>query len=125
MRALIVDDSSAMRRILARFVKPCGFDVHEAADGRQALDVIAEVGPVDLALVDWNMPEMNGYEFLVAARADAGNAATRIVMVTTETEIDRIVAALDAGADEYVMKPFTADVIRGKLEQLGLVGAAG
>ena len=124
MQAIVVDDSRAMRTILGRFLRDAGYDVAEAGDGRAALTRLAELagqpGVPSLALVDWNMPEMNGLEFVRAVRADAAYRDLRIVMVTSETEMERIVLALDAGADEYLMKPFTREAIFGKLELLGL-----
>ena len=127
MQAIVVDDSRAMRMLMGRLLKDIGFEVAEAGDGCQALDSLRERlvpahpdGPVQLALVDWNMPEMSGIELVEAVRADPAFADLRIVMVTTETEISQVTKALDAGADEYLMKPFTRDDVVGKLELLGL-----
>ena len=119
MQALVVDDSKAMRMILARSLRELGFEVAEAADGRQALETLQNAGAKDLVLIDWNMPEMNGFELVQAVRADARFAETRLVMVTTESELDHVDKALAAGANEYVMKPFTKDIIRDKLALLG------
>jgi two-component system, chemotaxis family, chemotaxis protein CheY len=122
MRALVIDDSRAMRLILARIARQLGFDVVEAGNGREALDRLAELDSVpDLALVDWNMPEMNGLEFVAAVRRDARYRAMTLMMVTTESEQSQIVRALAAGAHEYVIKPFTPDAIVEKLALLGLV----
>ena len=122
MRALIVDDSRTMRTILGRIVAGLGFEVAQAGDGKQALAALAG-GPLpDLILADWNMPEMTGYELVRALRAVPAYAAIKIVMVTTETEASQIALALDAGANEYVMKPFTPDIILDKLRMLGLAG---
>lgn len=121
MRALVVDDSRAVRSNIGSAVKELGFEPFEAGNGREALARLADLGKVDLILVDWNMPEMNGLEFLVAARENPAWKETAIVMVTTETEMAPMRRALDAGADEYVMKPFTTDVLREKLQLLGLV----
>ncbi|HEV7865303.1 MAG TPA: response regulator [Acidimicrobiia bacterium] len=123
MQAIVVDDSRAMRMLMGRLLKDIGFDVAEAGDGCQALDRLREHlagSPVQLALVDWNMPEMSGIELVEAVRADPAFASLRIVMVTTETELSQVSRALDAGADEYLMKPFTRDDVVGKLELLGL-----
>jgi two-component system chemotaxis response regulator CheY len=120
VRALVVDDSKAMRMIIGRILKEAGFEVTEACHGVDALERLRATGPVDLALVDWNMPEMNGYQLVQAIRSDAAFAAMRLMMVTTDAEASNVSAALDAGANEYVMKPFTADVLRGKLSRLGL-----
>ena len=124
MRALVIDDSKAIRIILRRLLDELGFDVAEAADGREALARLAELQPPpDLVLVDWNMPEMNGLEFVREVRASDGNHDVTMVMVTTETESEQVVRALAAGANEYVMKPFTKDVLVDKLSLLGLVPA--
>jgi two-component system chemotaxis response regulator CheY len=105
--------------ILGRLLKTAGFDVSEACHGRDALEKLGEGQPVDLALVDWNMPEMNGLEFVQAVRSSGNHPAMKLMMVTTESEIARVQAAIDAGADEYVMKPFTPEVLRDKLAMLG------
>ncbi|HIG11404.1 MAG: response regulator [bacterium] len=120
MNVLVIDDSRAMRTILSGILKAIGFEVFEAADGKEGLSQMEAVADVALALVDWNMPEMNGFEFVQAVRALDDYSATKLMMVTTETEMDQVVMALDAGADEYVMKPFTRDVIMEKLELLGI-----
>jgi len=120
MRALVVDDSSAMRSILRMIFRKAGFEVAEAVNGYEALNQLHESTlPVDLAVVDWNMPVMNGYEFVSAIRGDARYDKMRIMMVTTESEIHHIQAVLSRGANEYVMKPFTPEIIREKLQLLG------
>lgn len=119
-RALIVDDSRAMRAILRGVLKSCGFDTLEAADGKAALATLEGAGPVDLACVDWNMPEMNGFEFVQAVRADPAYAKVRLLMVTSESEVSRIQSALEAGADEFLMKPFVREAMLEKLALLGL-----
>jgi two-component system chemotaxis response regulator CheY len=124
-KALLVDDSRAIRKILAGFLADLGFDVRHAGNGREALDVLdrERAGlPVTLVLADWNMPEMNGLEFIRALRADARNAGVVVMMVTIETHVEQMLVALQAGANEYVMKPFTRDIIEDKLRLLGLVG---
>ena len=120
MKALVIDDSRAMRMLLTQMLRDMGFDVSEARHGREALSYLDANHDVDLALVDWNMPEMNGLEFVQAVRRDDRFAALRLMMVTTETEMAQVIRALDAGAQEYVMKPFTRDVIDEKLRMLGL-----
>jgi two-component system chemotaxis response regulator CheY len=120
MKAIIVDDSRATRMIIRRAVAAEGFEILEAGDGRQALDVLEQSGPVDLALIDWNMPVMTGYELIRELRSRREMDGMAIMMVTTETEASQVRAALDAGANEYVMKPFTEDVLREKLLLLGL-----
>jgi two-component system chemotaxis response regulator CheY len=120
-KALVVDDSKAIRMILARILKQLGFEVLEAANGREALEVIAiEGGAVTLVLADWNMPEMNGLELLKQLRRDPRLASLIVVMVTTETELDHMTAALEAGANEYVMKPFTKEILVEKLQLAGV-----
>jgi len=122
MLALVIDDSRAMRLILRRIIAPLGFEVWEAADGKQALDLLASSAEVPtFALVDWNMPVMNGLDFVVAARADQRLRSMTLMMVTTESELGQIVRALAAGAHEYLIKPFTPDAIEEKLALLGLV----
>src|ERR671921_2901821 len=122
MRAIVVDDSRAMRLILRRIVGQLGFEVIEAEDGRAALDALAALdGVPELALVDWNMPNMNGLEFVTTARADPRLREMSLVMVTTESEQSQIVRALAAGAHEYVIKPFTEGAMIEKLALLGLV----
>jgi two-component system chemotaxis response regulator CheY len=123
MRALIVDDSRAMRAVIGKMVSEIGIATTFAANGRDAMDQLNALGKPDFALVDWNMPEMNGFEFLVAVRADPRYADLPLVMVTTETEMNQVMKALEHGANEYVMKPFTADILRDKLDMLGLVPA--
>ena len=120
MHALVIDDSRAIRLILARMLRELGFEVDEATNGREGLARL-EVGLTpDLVLVDWNMPEMSGIEFVTAARKPPYSSTARLMMVTTETEVPQMVRALEAGADEYVMKPFTREAIVEKLQLLGL-----
>ena len=123
-RALIVDDSRAMRAVIGKMVSDLGVETTFAGNGREALQQLEALGKPDFALVDWNMPEMNGFEILQAVRADARYADVPLLMVTTETEMSQIMMALDHGANEYVMKPFTADILRDKLDMLGLVPSA-
>lgn len=120
MKAIVVDDSRASRIILKRALTAQGFEVFEAGDGRQALLELAKTGPLDLALVDWNMPVMTGYELICEVRSKSEMNGMAIMMVTTETEISQVQKALDAGANEYVMKPFTEEVLKEKLLLLGL-----
>jgi two-component system, chemotaxis family, chemotaxis protein CheY len=124
--ALVIDDSRAMRGILKRILVPLGYEVREATNGRDALDQIwnDNLEP-DVALVDWNMPEMNGLEFVISVRKQKHLRRMALMMVTTESEYSQIVRALAAGAHEYVIKPFTADAIVDKLAYLGLVPLAG
>jgi two-component system, chemotaxis family, chemotaxis protein CheY len=122
VRALVVDDSQAMRIIIRKILKEFAFEVTEAQHGRAALDALERTGAVDVALVDWNMPEMNGLEFVEAARARPEWANMLIMMVTTEIESAQMVRALEAGANEYLMKPFTKAALEEKLELLGIPG---
>jgi two-component system, chemotaxis family, chemotaxis protein CheY len=124
MNALIVDDSRAIRRILSGMLTDIGFTVAEASHGKEALahlqaHVDSAARP-SLVLVDWNMPEMNGLELVQAVRRDERFASIPLMMVTTETEMAQVLRALEAGAQEYVMKPFTKEVIEEKLRVLGL-----
>ena len=122
MLCMVIDDSRAMRLILRRIVSGLNFDVVEAGNGREAMDRLEELEVVpELALIDWNMPEMNGLEFVTAVRADKKYRGMTLMMVTTESEHGQIVRALAAGAHEYVIKPFTPDAIVDKLVMLGLI----
>lgn len=121
MKAIIIDDSSAMRRILSKILMELKCEVIEAANGQDALDKLKKSGKMDLALVDWNMPVMNGLEFIKAIRSFPEYADMWIMMVTTETEMENMVKAMVAGANEYVMKPFTKDIILSKLQIMGLL----
>ena len=120
MRALVVDDSSAMRAILAMTLKRAGFEVLQANDGLQALAALAPAPQLDLMLIDWNMPGMNGLELLRRVRQQPAFATTKVLMVTTETGLNEMSDALVAGADEYIMKPFTPEIVVGKLRLVGL-----
>ena len=119
-KALVVDDSKAIRMILSRTLRELGFEVIDAPDGVAALASLQNSGPIDLMMVDWNMPEMDGLELLRKVRADAAYRAVKVIMVTTENEADQMVAALEAGADEYVMKPFTKEILTDKLRLAAL-----
>lgn len=108
--------------ILGRTLTNFGWDVSTAGNGREALTLLdSQDKDVALVLVDWNMPEMNGLEFVKAFRAKPEFGSVPLMMVTTETEVEQMVKALDAGANEYVMKPFTDDVIVDKLRLLGVM----
>jgi two-component system chemotaxis response regulator CheY len=116
MKVLIVDDSRAMRSVIGRLVKKLGHETVEAGHGKEALEKLATGEHVDVALVDWNMPLMNGLELVQALRASANHANLPLLMVTSETEVERVVAAMEAGADEYLMKPFTDQELATKIE---------
>jgi two-component system chemotaxis response regulator CheY len=122
MRALVVDDSRAMRRIVGGILSQSGFEVLQAGDGQEALDVLeAQSELPQLACVDWNMPVMDGLTFINHVRKRPEWRSITLMMVTTESEQDRIVRALAAGAHEYLTKPFEADDLRQKLAFLGLL----
>jgi two-component system chemotaxis response regulator CheY len=123
MQALVVDDSRAMRSILARLMTNLGFEVAQAGDGQDALDQLEAGLRPDIALVDWNMPVMDGLTFIKSVRARDEFRDMSLMMVTTESEHTNIVRALAAGAHEYVIKPFSDEVITEKLALLGLVPA--
>lgn len=120
MNALIVDDSKVVRVMIGRMLRSLGFTTKEACNGREALETLAQDGPFDVVLLDWNMPVMDGFEALCAVREREEWADVRVVMVTTETEVERVTRALTAGADEYLMKPFTAAALGEKLSLAGL-----
>jgi len=121
MRALVIDDSRAMRRIVESILTGLGYEVRQAGDGREALDVLGSGWVPELATVDWNMPVMDGLQFVSAVRSNPAWRSMTLMMVTSESEQTQIVKALAAGAHEYVIKPFTADAIRDKLALLGLL----
>ncbi len=121
-KALVVDDSRAMRMILAKTLTEAGFEVAQAANGRDALEIMEREGnSIGLLLLDWNMPEVSGIEVLEHLRARRVYDSVRVVMVTTETEIEQMTRALEAGADEYVMKPFTREAVEDKLRLIGVL----
>ncbi len=120
-KALVVDDSRAMRMILSSTLKGLGYEVGEAANGLEALRAVeADPDGIRLVLADWNMPELDGLELVKRLRQDPRRAGLVVIMVTTETEFGAMTAALQAGANEYVMKPFTKEILRDKLALVGL-----
>ncbi|MEA1832200.1 response regulator [Methylobacterium durans] len=119
---LIVDDSAVIRKVARRIVETIGLRVIEAEDGAKALAHCAEAMP-DAILLDWNMPNMDGYAFLRALRQEPGGTAPKVLFCTTENDVGAIARALHAGADEYIMKPFDRDILTAKLEQVGLAEA--
>jgi two-component system chemotaxis response regulator CheY len=121
-RAMIVDDSRAMRMILRKALVALGYEACDAGNGQEALDLLAREGTsLCFMLVDWNMPVMSGLDLVKAVRADVRYTSIPMIMVTTETEIDHISQALEAGANEYVMKPFTKEVLEDKLRSMQLI----
>ena len=124
MQALVIDDSRAMRRILSSVLKKTGFSILEAENGAVGFDVFEENSDdIDLVLVDWNMPVMTGIEFIEKVRANPAYENHKLVMVTTETEPTRMAKALMSGVDEFVMKPFTEDILVEKLKLIGVTAA--
>jgi two-component system, chemotaxis family, chemotaxis protein CheY len=117
---LVVDDSTVVRKIARRILEELQFQIIEAEDGEQALEVCKRQLP-EAILLDWNMPVMDGYEFLGNLRRLPGGAAPRGVFCTTENDIDHISRALAAGANEYIMKPFDKDIISAKFAEVGLL----
>jgi two-component system, chemotaxis family, chemotaxis protein CheY len=115
---LVVDDSRVVRKVARRILEDLGFEVAEAGDGAEALTWVRTAMP-DVVLLDWNMPVMNGLEFLRRLRAEPGGAAPRVVFCSVESDLDRVREALDAGADEYIMKPFDGDIVASKLALAG------
>ena len=117
---LIVDDSSVIRKVARRIVEGLQFDVTEAEDGEQAVAVCRNRMP-DAVLLDWNMPKMDGYEFLRLLRRMPNGDQPRVVFCTTENDVAHIARALHAGADEYIMKPFDKDIIQAKFQEVGVM----
>ncbi len=121
MKALVVDDSRVMRRILKGILQPLGFEVEEADDGEKALETIRSGGGVDVVLADWNMPVMSGLELVHALKSDPIHSNVPILMVTSESSLDQIDEAFCAGINEYIMKPFDAEAIKTKLQMIGVL----
>lgn len=119
---LVVDDSKVVRRLERGIMEGLGFIVDEAEDGQKAVEYCSKKKP-DLILLDWHMPVMEGIEFIRLLRAMEGGDVPKVVFCTTESEMGHIMDALGAGADEYVMKPFDAEIIKGKLEQIGILSS--
>jgi two-component system chemotaxis response regulator CheY len=119
-QCLIIDDSSVIRKVARRILEGFQFTVTEAADGRQALDACVSRMP-EAILLDWNMPVMDGYEFLRALRAMPGGDKPKVVFCTTENDLAHIARAMHAGADEYIMKPFDKEIVEAKLQEVGLM----
>ncbi|MEN0064297.1 MAG: response regulator [Myxococcota bacterium] len=120
-RALIVDDSRAMRALLRRGLEMVGYDVIDADNGRDALSRLAQTRVPELVLVDWMMPEMDGLELIETLREDPVYDEMKVVMVSSESSPHRIAQALQAGANDYIMKPFSSAALAERLEGLGLV----
>jgi two-component system, chemotaxis family, chemotaxis protein CheY len=121
MRALVIDDSRAMRMLLKRELVALGFEVFEAGDGNEALARLTELGAMDVVLVDWTMPGMDGMTFVHQIRSEAAYEEMRVVMITSESDPAQIFHALMAGVDEYATKPITREALSEKLGLVGLV----
>ena len=120
MRALVVDDSMTMRMMLRHLLKSQGFQVQEAADGAQAMQILVQ-GPVpDLVTLDWNMPVMGGGATLDAIRQNKAFDGIKVLVISSETDQERVADALSCGTDDYLMKPFSPEAIYEKIELLGL-----
>jgi two-component system chemotaxis response regulator CheY len=120
---LVVDDSRVIRKVARRILEELRFSISEAADGKEALELCRN-GMPDAILLDWNMPVMSGIEFLRALRREEGGASPLVVFCTTENDMDHISEAINAGANEYIMKPFDRDIIEAKFAEVGLIKAA-
>ena len=117
---LIVDDSAVIRKVAKRILEGMKFQTAEAEDGRKAMAACAFLMP-DAILLDWNMPVMDGYEFLRELRRMPGGAKPKVLFCTSENDVAQIARAMHAGADEYIMKPFDRQIVQSKLEEIGLV----
>ena len=117
---LVVDDSSVIRKVARRILEGLEFEIAEAEDGEQALEACRARMP-DAVLLDWNMPKMDGYEFLRSLRRMPGGDAPKVVFCTTENDVAHIARALHAGANEYIMKPFDKEIVEAKFQEVGLL----
>jgi two-component system chemotaxis response regulator CheY len=117
---LVVDDSSVVRKVVVKMLRSLGFDAIEAENGQKALDQIQEIQPA-VILLDWNMPIMDGIEFLQHYRQQENSLGVKVIFCTAENDTSKIQCALDAGADEYIMKPFDEEIVRLKFQQIGLL----
>lgn len=121
-QCLIVDDSSVIRKVAQRIMEEARFETTEAENGKEALEKCRENLP-DVILLDWNMPVMDGLEFLTELRKDPCGEAPKVIFCTTENDMDHITQAISAGANEYIMKPFDKEIIFSKLQEVGLLEA--
>ena len=119
-RCLVVDDSTVIRKVARRILEELHFEIAEAEDGEKALALCREAMP-DAVLLDWNMPVMDGIEFLAALRSTPGGDQPKVVFCTTENDIAHIAKAMRAGADEYIMKPFDKEIVEAKFQEVGLI----
>ena len=117
---LVVDDSNVIRTVARHILEELNFTITEAADGRQALEQCQANMP-DAVLLDWNMPVMDGMDFLIALRNSEGGDSPKVIFCTTENNVEHITQAMSAGANEYVMKPFDKNILTSKFEEVGLL----
>ena len=117
---LVVDDSSVIRKVARRILEGLDFQIAEAENGEEAIETCQNQMP-DAILLDWNMPKMDGYDFLRALRRLAGGDRPKVVFCTTENDVAHIARALHAGANEYIMKPFDKDIVEAKFQEVGLI----
>ena len=117
---LVVDDSSVIRKVARRILEGLDFQISEAENGEEAIEACRQHIP-DAVLLDWNMPKMDGYEFLRALRRLPGGDRPKVVFCTTENDVAHIARALHAGANEYIMKPFDKDIVEAKFQEVGLL----
>jgi two-component system chemotaxis response regulator CheY len=117
---LVVDDSSVIRKVARRILEGLDFKISEAEDGQQAVEACRREMP-DAILLDWNMPVMDGYDFLKALRRLPGGEGPKVVFCTTENDVAHIARALSAGANEYIMKPFDKEIVEAKFQEVGLL----
>jgi len=117
---LVVDDSSVIRKVARRILEGLDFQISEAENGEEAIEACRQQIP-DAVLLDWNMPKMDGYEFLRALRRLPGGDRPTVVFCTTENDVAHIARALHAGANEYIMKPFDKDIVEAKFQEVGLL----
>lgn len=123
-QCLLVDDSRVVRKVSRKIIEPLGFAIAEAEDGKVALDYCTSQGLPELIMLDWNMPVMNGLEFLIALRKLPGGEKPVVIFCTTENDMSHIQQAMASGANEYIMKPFDEEIVTNKLRQLSLIDNA-
>ena len=117
---LVVDDSSVIRKVARRILEGLDFQISEAENGEEAIETCKNQLP-DAILLDWNMPKMDGYDFLRVLRRLPGGDKPKVVFCTTENDVAHIARALHAGANEYIMKPFDKDIVEAKFQEVGLI----
>ena len=117
---LVVDDSSVIRKVARRILEGLDFQIMEAENGEEAIETCKRQLP-DAILLDWNMPKMDGYDFLRVLRRLPGGDGPKVVFCTTENDVAHIARALHAGANEYIMKPFDKDIVQAKFQEVGLI----